>query len=89
MTEREHAIDDLPLTVFEGRIESLRQHVSTYADVVTGATFSLHEPEVALTRWRRQIAALRKSVSRRDLMLRRTRLQRFYTLLFSQMYSQR
>jgi hypothetical protein len=30
-----------------------------YADVTSGITFSLHEPQAILRRWERQIAALR------------------------------
>jgi hypothetical protein len=51
-------IEGVPLTFFEARVESIRQHVATYADVLSGVTFSLHEPQTVFARWE-QIAALR------------------------------
>jgi hypothetical protein len=47
------------LAIFEGQVQRIHRHLSRYADVESGLTFSLHEPEVVLARWYRQIAALR------------------------------
>ena len=47
------------LAIFEGQVECIHKHLSRYADVESGLTFSLHEPEVVLARWYRQIAVLR------------------------------
>jgi hypothetical protein len=44
---------------FEAHVESIRHLVAAYADVVSGETFSLHEPQAVFERWDRQIAALR------------------------------
>lgn len=52
-------IEGVPLTFFEAQIESIRHLVSAYADVVSGETFSLHEPQAVFARWDKQIAALR------------------------------
>lgn len=52
-------IEGVTLTFFEARIESIRHLVSAYADVVSGETFSLHEPQAVFARWDKQIAALR------------------------------
>jgi hypothetical protein len=49
----------MPLAFFEAKLEAIRQHQAPYADVKSGVTFSLHDPEAVLARWRRQIAALR------------------------------
>lgn len=47
------------LAIFEGQVQRIHKHLSRYADVESGLTFSLHEPEVVLARWYRQIAVLR------------------------------
>ncbi|BAU12999.1 hypothetical protein LEP3755_35350 [Leptolyngbya sp. NIES-3755] len=52
-------IEGIPLSFFEAQIESIRHLVSAYADVESGETFSLHEPQAVFGRWDRQIAALR------------------------------
>lgn len=52
-------IEGVPLTFFEAQIESIRHLFSTYADVLSGEAFSLHEPQTVFERWDRQIAALR------------------------------
>ena len=52
-------IEGVPLTFFEAHVESIRHLVAAYADVVSGETFSLHEPQAVFERWDRQIAALR------------------------------
>lgn len=52
-------VEGVPLSFFEAQIESIRHLVAAYADVVSGETFSLHEPHAVFERWERQIAALR------------------------------
>jgi hypothetical protein len=47
------------LTAFEAKVETVRFHKAPYADVTSGVTFGLHDPEAALGRWRRQIETLR------------------------------
>ncbi|RZN15045.1 hypothetical protein CWO90_42105 [Bradyrhizobium sp. Leo121] len=54
-----HSSADVPLALFEAEVESVRQHVAPYADVTGGVTFALHDPQAVLSRWQRQIAALR------------------------------
>lgn len=49
----------LGLTVFRLTIEAVTEHRAKYAEVVSGVTFRLHEPEAVLARWREQIAMLR------------------------------
>ena len=51
------------LAIFEGQVQRIHKHLSRYADVESGLTFSLHEPEVVLARWYRQIAVLRNMPS--------------------------
>jgi hypothetical protein len=51
--------DDGPLALFEGAVHEVRTHLSPYADVTSGISFSLHQPEAVLARWLRQIAALK------------------------------
>jgi hypothetical protein len=50
---------DVLLAVFEAEVESARKHVAPYADVTSGLTFSLYDPQAVLSRWERQIAAMR------------------------------
>ena len=52
-------IVDTHLSFFEAEIEGVRMHVASYADVICGISFALHEPAAVLDRWQRQIAALR------------------------------
>ncbi|KJH70920.1 PNPOx family protein [Aliterella atlantica] len=52
-------VEGVPLTFFEAQIKSIRHLVSAYADVESGETFSLHEPQAVFERWNKQIAALR------------------------------
>ncbi|MBP2368453.1 pyridoxamine 5'-phosphate oxidase family protein [Pseudonocardia parietis] len=47
------------LAMFEAITESVRFHRAPYADVTTGVTFTVHDPETVLQRWERQIGALR------------------------------
>ena len=50
---------DVPLALFEAEVEQVRMHVAPYADVISGVTFALHDPQAVAPRWHRQIAALR------------------------------
>jgi hypothetical protein len=50
----------LDLAVFQIKIESVIEHRSNYADVTTGVTFKLHDPERTFARWREQIVALKQ-----------------------------
>jgi hypothetical protein len=54
-----HPARDVPLAFFEAEAESARIHVAPYADVTSGISFRLHEPQAVLSRWQRQITALR------------------------------
>ncbi|MGF1936327.1 MAG: hypothetical protein RM347_018390 [Nostoc sp. ChiQUE02] len=40
----------------KGASNYFRQHVAVYADVLSGVTFSLHEPQAVFARWDKQIA---------------------------------
>jgi hypothetical protein len=44
---------------FTAVVEDVRQHLSHYADVVSGVTFRLHDSTAVLPRWERQIEMLR------------------------------
>jgi len=50
---------DAALECFEAALETARFHAVPYASVTSGVTFALNEPEAALSRWERQIRALR------------------------------
>lgn len=54
-----HSSPDVPLAFFEADVETARTHVAPYADVTSGITFALHDPQAVLPRWQRQIAAMR------------------------------
>jgi len=54
-----HSAPGVPLAMFEGEVQTTRQHAAPYAEVISGITFKLHEPNAVLPRWQRQIAALR------------------------------
>ena len=56
-----HSSPEVPLAFFEAEVEAVRNHVAPYAAVTHGITFALHEPQVVLPRWKRQIAALREA----------------------------
>lgn len=47
------------LAYFELNIEDVLEDAVTYAELTSGMTFRLHEPEQVLPRWERTIAALR------------------------------
>jgi hypothetical protein len=51
---------EVPLTFFEGHMTLVRRHKVPYANVITGVTFSLNDPQTILERWQRQIKALRE-----------------------------
>lgn len=51
---------DLNLSVFHVQIMHVSKHRSAYADVVSGLTFKLHDPEQVLERWREQIRMLKQ-----------------------------
>jgi hypothetical protein len=53
------AAPEMALAFFEAEVERVREHVAAYADVTTGITFALHDPQSVLQRWQRQIAAMR------------------------------
>jgi uncharacterized protein YndB with AHSA1/START domain len=50
----------LDLCIFRVTIESINEHRSEYADVLTGITFRLHDPEKTYQRWREQIDVMKK-----------------------------
>jgi hypothetical protein len=52
-------LPELSLAFFEAEVERVRVHVAPYAAVTGGITFTLHDPSAVLTRWDREIAALR------------------------------
>jgi hypothetical protein len=54
-----HSSQQVPLAFFEAEIVAVRSHAAPYAAVTEGITFSLHDPDGVLPRWRRQIEALR------------------------------
>ncbi|MBV9193395.1 MAG: pyridoxamine 5'-phosphate oxidase family protein [Solirubrobacterales bacterium] len=56
MTE---ASPDASLVCFEATLETARFHAVPYASVTSGITFAPNEPELVLSRWERQIRALR------------------------------
>jgi hypothetical protein len=49
----------LGLSVFRLQIEKVDVHRARYAEVLTGVTFRLYEPDGVIARWRDQIAMLR------------------------------
>lgn len=49
----------LELSVFRVAIEAVTEHRAKYAEVLSGVTFRLYEPERVIARWREQIAMLR------------------------------
>lgn len=56
--EAEHEMER-NLTVFRIKIETIKEHRAAYADVISGVTFQLHEPDKVLARWQKQILMLR------------------------------
>ena len=55
------ATPEVPLACFEAVLERARFHSVPYASVTSGVTFAVNEPDVVLSRWRRQICALREA----------------------------
>ena len=53
--------NDVPLAIFEATVGDVRMHVAPYADVTTGITFQLHQPDAVRERWERQLAALKSA----------------------------
>ncbi|QGZ65343.1 pyridoxamine 5'-phosphate oxidase family protein [Paraburkholderia acidisoli] len=49
----------LGLTVFRVTVAAVNEHRAKYAEVTSGVTFRLHDPQAVLARWREQIAMLR------------------------------
>lgn len=58
---QEH-VTSLGLAVFRVSIVQVQEHRADYADVLSGLTFRLHDPEAALARWREQIEAMTQLV---------------------------
>jgi hypothetical protein len=50
---------DSSLACFEAKLQTARFHAVTYVAVTSGVTFVPNEPEAVLSRWERQIRALR------------------------------
>jgi flavin reductase (DIM6/NTAB) family NADH-FMN oxidoreductase RutF len=59
--EAEHQTK-LDLAVFRVKVQSVREHRATYADVTSGVSFRLHDRERTLARWRDQVDTLKKLV---------------------------
>lgn len=49
-----------PRARFEGTVEHIKQDIAQYADLLTGVTFRLHEPEQGLERWKTTLDELRR-----------------------------
>ena len=54
-----HQVPDGSLAYFKAEILGARGHAVDYADVTSGITFAIHDPQPVLLRWQQQIAALR------------------------------
>ena len=54
---------EVPLAFFEAEVQQVRQHTAQYAKVTGGITFSLNHPATTLSRWQRQITALRANAA--------------------------
>lgn len=50
----------LDLVVFRVKIQLVREHRSTYADVTSGVSFRLHDRERTFARWRDQVNTLKR-----------------------------
>ena len=57
--EAEHQTK-LDLAVFRVKVQSVREHRATYADVTSGVSFRLHNRERTLARWRDQVDTLKR-----------------------------
>ncbi|MFD1887331.1 pyridoxamine 5'-phosphate oxidase family protein [Paenibacillus wenxiniae] len=49
-----------PRARFEAKIQHIREDVAKYAELLTGVTYRLHEPEAVLERWRMTLDELRR-----------------------------
>lgn len=49
-----------PRARFQARIQHIREDVAKYAELLTGVTYRLHEPEQVLERWRLTLEELRR-----------------------------
>ncbi|NMO96384.1 pyridoxamine 5'-phosphate oxidase family protein [Paenibacillus lemnae] len=49
-----------PRERFEGIIESVREDAAKYAQITSGVTFQLHEPDGVLARWEETLSELRE-----------------------------
>jgi hypothetical protein len=58
---RRLAPDAGPLALFEATVDAVRTHLAPYADMSSGLSFSLHQPEAVHARWLRQLAALKSA----------------------------
>jgi hypothetical protein len=54
-----HSSPEVTLAFFEAEVETARIHAAPYAALTSGITFALPEPQAVLSRWQRQIAAMR------------------------------
>lgn len=52
---------EVPLAFFEATVDEVRLHQASYADIVSGVCFKLHDPSEVNQRWQLQIAELRKN----------------------------
>jgi hypothetical protein len=57
MAEHQTSLD---LTAFRIKVQAIKEDRSTYADVISGVTFRLHDPERTLARWREQVTKLKE-----------------------------
>jgi len=57
MAEHQTSLD---LTAFRIHPEAVNEDRATYADIVSGVTFRLHDPEQTFARWREQILTLKR-----------------------------
>jgi hypothetical protein len=56
-----NASPEVPLAFFDAELVEVRIHKAPYAAVSGGVTFVLHEPQSVLTRWQKQIAAMKEA----------------------------
>lgn len=58
---RRLAADAGPLALFEATVDEVHTHLAPYADMSSGLSFSLHQPEAVHARWLHQLAALKNA----------------------------
>lgn len=56
-----HSLPDARLVAFEAELAEVRNHKAPYAELLSGITFKLYEPQAVLPRWQRQIDAMRRA----------------------------